>query len=580
MTEIIKSQRESIFCDRYALRSKSGEQLESSYDEMFHRVARQMADSPGEEQLFLSILNDFRFVPSGRILSGSGVGKDLTYYNCFVIGIRSDHGNDSRNAIMSTINNMVEITARGGGVGINWSVLRPELSYISGVHGHSSGPVGWMKGADAMADQIKQGGSRTAALMFMLDVWHPDITKFVDLKERFLRANFSIGITDDFMKAVSDNDTWTTVFPDTSHPMYDSEWDGNIRRWIEKGYSIHEYDTINARDLWYDICSEAYRLGSPGLAFIDRCQSQSNTWYCEEVNCMNPCGEQPLPINGCCNLGSINLPMFMKNGQMRYVDLGSVIHVAVRFLDQVIDKNPNVNTDITELQSRMRRIGLGVMGLADVLIMKKLRYGSAECMEFINELFTFIRNHAYFASARLAEEKGPAPAYDEKFLEGYIPSSLPQYTRNIIKNVGIRNLQITTQAPTGTTSILAGSSSGIEPVFSRKYVRVDATGTFEIIHPLFKDYYGDHLVTAMDIPAHEHIMVQAAIQAYLDSSVSKTINLPAGATVKDVQDAYELAYIMGCKGITVYRNGSADGVMTESCPTCEVHNEDDNCGSD
>ena len=212
-----ENQRESVFCDRYALRDKNGKQLENTYGEMFHRVAKQMADNPGEEQLFLSILNDFRFVPSGRILSGSGVGKDLTYYNCFVIGIRSEHGNDSRNGIMNAINNMIEITARGGGVGINWSVLRPESSYITGVHGRSSGPIGWMKGADVMGNQIKQGGSRTAALMFMLNVWHPDITKFANLEERFLRANFSIGITGDFMEAVWNNDPWTTIFPDTSH---------------------------------------------------------------------------------------------------------------------------------------------------------------------------------------------------------------------------------------------------------------------------------------------------------------------------------------------------------------------------
>ena len=545
-------------------------------------VSRVLHYTNDEVEDFKGILRDFKFVPSGRVLSSAGAGKDTTYYNCFVVGIESkdsEKGNDSRSGIMDTMSDMIEITARGGGVGINWSTIRPAGSYIKGVHGNSSGANSWMRGADGLADQIRQGGSRTAALMFMLNDWHPDILEFVDPTDSaFSRANFSVSVSDDFMTAVRQDAQWPLVFPDTTHELYDLLWNGDIEEWRDSGLPVVVHKWVPARHLWSKILKGAHNTGSPGMSFMERCNRESNTWYKEKYICMNPCGEQPLPASGSCNLGSINLTAFWSQTEksLKWNELAHVINKSVRFLDNIIDISKDINAEIGDTQRGVRRIGLGTMGLADIFILMGIRYGSKESLDVISQIFSFIRDHAYMASVELAKERGPAPYLDtDLYLKGEFIKRLPDHIKTAIRVHGIRNLQILTQAPTGTTSILAGASSGIEPIFSKAYTRRDATGEHQVVHPLFENMCGDHMVTASDLSVVDHIQVQAEIQKYLDSSISKTINLPNDATEEDVGSAYAMAYDMGCKGVTIYRSGSLDeDVLYDDQPSggCEVCN--------
>lgn len=573
-------QRERIFFDRYALVNRDGQIVETTISDMQARVACHVTENAYEAKMYAEAMSGFGFVPGGRILSGAHNGhQSATLYNCFVIGLHDNDGvkgNDSRKAIMDTVARMVEINARGGGVGINWSTLRPEGSYIHGVHGISSGPNSWMRGADALADQIRQGGSRTAALMFMLDDWHPDAVEFANINKRFSRANFSMSISDDFMERVRKGGDWQTIFPDTQSLDYNPSWDGDIRRWIKNGFPIVEHDCIGARDMWRDIAKSAWALGSPGVVFMDRCNRLSNTRYIERLVGTNPCGEQPLPEDGCCNLGSINLPAFWdpSAGSIDYEELGTCVDASVRFLDRVIDSSPMIDSKIHAEQYSCRRVGLGTMGLADLLILMQIRYGSLESLREISRIYGAIRDQAYVTSAFMAKERGQAPAYHERFMDGEFISTLGVEARAAISELGIRNLSLMTQAPTGTTSTLAGVSSGIEPVFMSTYMRSDATGCHRVVHPLFEGVHhvdDDWLVTAHDITPERHIAVQSAVQRFVDSSVSKTINLPDSATVEDIMKIYEMAYDRGCKGITVYRDGSLEGVMTKiECEACSL----------
>jgi ribonucleoside-diphosphate reductase alpha chain len=570
-------QRRDVFLDRYAARRADGTLAEDEPSAMWARVSSAVGCNPYQGLRFFEALADWRFVPSGRILSGAGLEGQNTMYNCFVLGVepgdQDPPGRDSRRSIMDTLGRMVEITARGGGVGINWSVLRPEGAEIRGVRGKSSGAVNWMRGADGLADQIRQGGSRTAALMFMLDIWHPDVLSLVREGTNFKRANFSVAVSDAFMDALQRGADWTLRFPDTSDPDYDTEWDGDIIRWAARGHRVKEYGTVAAADLWGRLCMSAWATGNPGVVYMDRCNQLSNTGDFEQLIGTNPCAEQPLPANGCCNLGSINL-LAMWDEDKRAMDwpqLRQTVRTAVEFMDRVIDVSVDVNWPIGSLQRRVRRIGIGTMGLADVLLMEGIRYGSGESLDYIHRLYGFIRDAAYEASADLAAALGPAPAYTNRYLERPFIRNLPSRIREKIQKAGIRNLAILTQAPTGTTSILAGASSGIEPIFSRTYTRKDATGTHEVRHPLLWGGEEDYQVVAHEVPPDEHVYVQAVVQQYVDSSISKTINLPPCAGLEDVDRAFRLAYETGCKGVTVYRDGSrGEGVLNTSCPTCQV----------
>lgn len=546
--------RLKVFNDRYALKDNEGNQLESTPEEMWRRVAN-VAASVEEARLrkewsekFFNALQDFKFVPGGRILSGAGSGSSVTFYNCFVI----PSPEDSRGGIMDSVKTMTEIMSRGGGVGVNISSLRPRGSYVKGVNGIASGSVSFGGLYSFATGLITQGGSRRGALMLVLNVDHPDIEEFVTSKQEsgvLTNANLSVGINDKFMEAVEEDGDWDLV------------WDDKVEK------------TINARELWNKICESAWKSGEPGVVFLERYNKQSNSWYFDEIISVNPCGEEGLPAWGVCNLGSINLSSFVKNGEVNYKKLGETVRTAVRFLDNIINVTDYYFSENREVQEQSRRVGLGTMGLADTLIKLKLRYGTDEAIEFCEKIYEFIRNEAYSASVDLAKEKGVFPLFDiDKYLKGHFINQLPASLQEIIKKNGIRNVILLTQAPTGTTSILAGTSSGIEPVYDFVFIRKDRLGEHEVYHPLYKEYIDKnedselppYFVTAKELTPLEHIKMQSVIQKYVDQSISKTVNAPNTHTVQDVKDLYEDAYKLGCKGITYFREGSRDDAVLTS----------------
>lgn len=572
---------EKVFLDRYSLKDKKGAPLEKTPDKMWKRVARGIATVEKKEvramweKKFYGAMTDFKFVPGGRILSGAGTGYDVTYYNCFVI----PSPRDSREGILETLKQMVEIMARGGGVGFNISSLRSRGSRVRKVNGFSSGPCNWAElFSVATKDIIQQGGTRRGALMLMLWDWHPDVEEFITVKQDLTRingANLSVCISDSFMEAVENDADWPLIFPDTNDSEYDSFWDGNIEKWKAAGKKVIVHKIIKARKLWDMVAQAAWRSAEPGVVFMERVNKLSNTWYFERINCVNPCGEQPLPDWGVCNLGALNLAAFVKNGKMDYKKLFETAKVALRFLDNVVDATEYFYKEIEKNQMDRRRTGLGTMGLADALIKMKVRYGSPESIKIIEKIYKTIRDGAYESSVEIAREKGPFLAFDaKKYLKGDFISNLSEKTKEGIKKHGIRNAVLLTQAPTGSTSLLSGVSSGIEPVFEFSFVRRDRLGEHKIYHPLYAEWLKksklteddkskrpDYFVSAADLTPEDHVKVQAIIQKYTDSSISKTANAPQNHTVDDVKKLYNLAYKLGCKGVTYMREGSRPGVL-------------------
>lgn len=570
--------RQKVFADRYSFKDETGAALEEYPEQMWRRVARGIAaveeerNRPAWEERFYHALRDFKFVPGGRILAGAGTGHEVTFYNCYVIP--SPH--DSRGGILENLSVMTEIMARGGGVGINLSSLRPRGSYIRSVNGTASGPCSWGElYSVATGDVIQQGGSRRGALMLMLDDWHPDIEEFITVKtdlSRINHANLSICASDSFMEAVKADGDWELVFPDTTDPEYDDVWNGDLAAWKARGKAVTVQRTVKAREIWQKICEAAWRSAEPGLVFMERYQKRSNTWYFEQIRCVNPCGEQGLPEWGVCNLGAINLSAFVRDGAMDYDLLAETSKVAIRFLDNVIDATPYFIDD-NERQQRhgTRRTGLGTMGLADALIKLKVRYGSAESMPVVERIYRTIRDASYSASLEIAQEKGPFPHFDsEKFMRGDFIRQLPAALQEQIAAHGVRNGVLLTQAPTGTTSLLSGVSSGIEPVFDFAMKRVDRTGEHILYHPLFKEWRDahagepvpDYFASSNDLRPEDHVRVQAIVQEFTDSSISKTVNAPNSYEVADVEKLYTLAYDLGCKGITFFRDGSRTPVLS------------------
>lgn len=571
--------RQKVFADRYTLKDETGAALEHYPEQMWRRVARGIAAVEATEDVrteweerFYRALQDFKFVPGGRILAGAGTGHEVTFYNCYVIP--SPH--DSRGGILENLSVMTEIMARGGGVGINLSSLRPRGSYIRSVNGTASGPCSWGElYSVATGDVIQQGGSRRGALMLMLDDWHPDIEEFITVKtdlSRINHANLSICASDSFMEAVKADGKWDLVFPDTTDPEYDEVWNGDMAAWRAMGKGVTVHRTVQAREIWQKICEAAWRSAEPGLVFMERYQKRSNTWYFEQIRCVNPCGEQGLPEWGVCNLGAINLSAFVQDGVMDYELLAKTSKVAIRFLDNVIDATPYFIEDNEQQQREgTRRTGLGTMGLADALIKMKVRYGSKESMPIVERIYRTIRDASYSASVDIAKEKGAFPQFDaEKYLQGDFIRQLPAVLQDQIAAHGIRNGVLLTQAPTGTTSLLSGVSSGIEPVFDFAMKRVDRTGEHILYHPLFKEWKDahdgapvpDYFASSNDLGPEDHVRVQAVVQEYTDSSISKTVNAPNSYSVADVEELYTLAYDLGCKGITFFRDGSRTPVLS------------------
>lgn len=568
---------QKVFMDRYALKDKEGDPLEHTPQEMWKRIAKGIASQEKTkakkeqwEKKFHDVLEDFKFVPAGRILSGAGTEFKVTYFNCFVI----PSPKDSRGGILDALRQLVEIQARSGGVGLNLSALRPRGARVKTVNGFSSGPVTWAGlFSYATHDVVQQGGSRRGATMLMLWDWHPDIEEFITVKEDLTKihgANLSVCISDEFMEAVKKDSDWDLVFPDIDDPHYDEEWEGNLEDWKAKGRKIKIYKTVKARELWDTICTAAWKSAEPGLHFLGRSNKRSNTYYFENLVATNPCGEQPLGPWAVCNLGAMNLSQYVEDETFNFDQFGKDVKVAMRFLDNVIDDTYYFYPENEKSAKDIRRTGLGVMGLADALIKMKIPYGSKESEPVVDKIFKTLRDSAYEASALLAKEKGSFPMFDEKqYLKGYNIKNLPKEVRDLIKKHGIRNAVLLTVAPTGTTAVLAGTSSGLEPVYEFEYKQTWRGGQDIVYHHLFKQWKDahpgekkpDYFVSANDLTPEEHVSVQAIAQKYIDSSISKTVNAPNAHSVEDVKNLYMMAYDKGLKGITYMRDGSRQGVL-------------------
>lgn len=567
---------QKVFLDRYSLKDEDGNPVEKTPEEMWKRVARGISDVEKKEvrarwrKEFYNVMKDFKFLPGGRIFAGAGTGYDVTYYNCFVI----PSPKDSRDGILDNLKSMIEIMARGGGVGLNLSSLRPRGARVKKVNGFSSGPINWAELYSlATKDIVQQGGSRRGALMLMLHDWHPDVEEFITVKQDLTKingANLSVCVSDAFMEAVKKDADWDLVYPDLDDPQYDAKWDGNLDLWKKSGGKVKVYKTIKASYLWNLICEAAWRSAEPGLHFLERSNKRSNTWYFEHLIATNPCGEQPLSAWAVCNLGAMNLVAYVKNGKFDYDSFGKDVQVATRFLDNVIDSTAYFLPENEKCAKDIRRTGLGIMGLGDALIMMKLRYGAEESLPVIDKIFKTLRDNAYIASTEIAREKGSFPKFEkEKYLEGFHIKALPKAIKDkIIKN-GIRNAVLLTIAPTGTTSLLAGTTSGIEPVYEFEFIRKSKLGIDKLYHPLYDAWRAEHpgeirpdyFVSANDLAPLDHARVQAIAQGYIDSSISKTVNAPNGHSIDDVKDLYMAAYDMGMKGITYMRDGSRQGVL-------------------
>lgn len=552
--------------------------LETKPEQMMDRIAHGIAQAETTpekrqewEEKFRWLMNGWKFVPAGRILTGAGTPQALTYYNCYVI----PSPKDSRDGIIATLSQMNEIFSRGGGVGINLSSLRPRYAYVKGVNGRSSGAVSWGSLYSFSTGLIEQGGSRRGALMLILNVWHPDVVEFVNSKReagKIVNANISVGVTDDFMEAVEADADWDLVFPDVADPEYNSKWDGYLPNWLAMGKRVIKHKTVKARELWHNIIESAWASAEPGLFFIDRANKMSNSWYFSPLICTNPCGEQPLPGWAVCNLGAINLSKFVEKDetgewQVSWEKLGISIRYAVRFLDNVIDSTPYFFEENRRQQQSERRVGLNTMGIAEMMIRLGIRYGSKESMAFINKLYEFIASESYRASTDLAVEKGSFPKFEaEKFLQSGFMMNMPESVRDQVATKGMRNVTVLTQAPNGTIGTMVGTSTGIEPFYSWTYMRKSRLGLHEENVRIVEEWKAEHpdqelpdyFVNAMDLSPEEHVNVLAACQRWVDSAISKTSNTPNSYSVEQTAALYTLMYRLGCKGGTIYRDGSRD----------------------
>ncbi len=506
-------------------------------------------------QKFYSILEDFKFTPGGRIMHGAGRDDiTTTLNNCYVVSIKDD----SIKSIYKTVEEEAMTYKFGGGCGHDLSVLRPSGDAISGTGGESCGPVGFMNLFSENTNTIAQHGRR-GANMQTLRVDHPDIEKFIEIKTGDIHmvkySNISVLLTHDFMDAV-DNDT-----------DFDLKWNGKV------------YKTINAKSLWNRIIEHAHASAEPGLLFWDTMKDYHNAEYCSPLVSTNPCAEQPLPDGGCCNLGSINLERFVdKSGNFMIDDFKTTVTIATRFLDNVID----YNLDRHALESQKlnaindRRIGLGILGLGDMLVRMGIKYDSEDAIQTLDQIMQIFRDTAYETSTELANEKGSFKQYDWR---GYSKSkfikNLPKHLRDKIKAKGIRNSTVLTVPPTGSGAIVARVTSGIEPIFATSYNRRvkenkgygKSFKEYKIYHPIIEKLFGtdedlpEYVVTAHDIDPYSRVHIQGVIQKYIDSSISSTVNLAEDVTVETVGDIYMTAYKSGLKGITVYREGSREGIL-------------------
>jgi ribonucleoside-diphosphate reductase alpha chain len=550
---------------KYRLRGPSGEAADRTIEETWRRVATALAIPEREPELwaerFYRAIEDFKFLPAGRVVAGAGSGRAaVTLFNCFVMGtIPDDMG-----GIFAHLREAALTMQQGGGIGYDFSTLRPRGAPVKGVGADASGPLSFMDVWDAMCRTIMSAGYRRGAMMATLRCDHPDIEAFIEAKSepgRLRMFNLSVLATDAFMQAVEENAPWELSFAGTVAKV------------------------LPARELWDKIMRATYAYAEPGVIFIDRINRRNNLWYCEQINATNPCGEQPLPPYGACLLGSINLARlvaapFTPQARLDLDRLRSLVPDCIRMMDNVIDISQFPLPEQQQEAASKRRIGLGVTGLADALILCGLRYGSAAAVAATEEWIGIIEREAYLASAALAAEKGAFPLFDPgRYLAGETVTALDPDVRGAIARHGVRNALLTSVAPTGTISLFADNvSSGIEPVFSFRHSRnvlmPDGTRREEEVedyaHRLFRRTRGeaaplpDYFVDAQVLSPDDHLVMQAAAQKHIDSSISKTINVPAEIPFERFKDVYLEAYGLGCKGCTTYRPNEVTGAPTFS----------------
>jgi ribonucleoside-diphosphate reductase alpha chain len=498
---------------------------------------------------FAEIIFDGDFIAGGRILRNMGRPRG-SLFNCYVLPV-----GDSRKEIGKWLSDSLELWGEGGGVGCNLSFLRPRGAVIKGVGGNSSGPVSFLEASDAVAKTVESGGSRRAAALATMIVTHPDIMEFIDAKlthGKLPHYNISVAVTEDFLEAVEKNVEW------------------------EFKFAQQAYGKIDARLIWDKVMDNMVRCAEPGLLNWDNLRS-NNSYYFDPILSTNPCGEVPLPAYGVCCLGSLVLPNFITGSiNTNWKKLEQVIRLAIRFLDNIIDVNKYVLQEIDVSARNGRRVGLGVMGLAEYLFAKKVRYGSKKAIDETEKLLKFIRDIAYEASVELAMEKGAFPKFDPvQYGKAHFIRSLPAQLRMAIKDKGIRNVTLMAMAPTGTISLIPEVTSGIEPLFSKAYRRNDRVGERLYIHPLYTQLINsgeetqEWFVDSNDLKPSDHLETQAIVQKYTDGAVSKTINMPSGTTSEDLSKM-TLEYIRDLKGVTVYVDGSREGQILNNVSDKEV----------
>ena len=633
---------EAILRRRYLRRGADGEPIETP-EAMFRRVAHHIAlveETPGgsvteQEERFFDLLTEFRFFPNSPTFTGAGTPLGQLAA-CFVLPIEDDMGRGGA-GIFQTLRDAALIQQTGGGNGFSFARLRPKDTLVHSSAGRATGPVGFLRVYDQAFGEIAQGGVRRGANMAVLNVGHPDVIEFITCKtdeNAITNFNISVGITDSFMRAVKNDEVWQLCFPDVEHPDYPG-FRGTINQAVKAGLPIQVHRRVPARELYHKMAEQAHHNGEPGVLFLDAMNRDNPMSHLYELEATNPCGEQALgPYENCC-LGSLNLARHMcvdeKSGPaVDWELLQQSVQEATRFLDNVVDANDYVPAvpQLRDAALRARRIGLGFMGLGDMMYHLGIRYGSKEGQEFAAQVMEFIRYHTMMTSIELARERGPFPAivgsrYDPDHVTWSPPKPLSPYRRDWgrpdldwnevlggIERHGIRNAAQTTIAPTGTIATVAGCEAyGCEPVFALVYTRhvseKDKDLKLTYVSPLFRatldrshldqetkeriiqqvaetgscqgitdvpEEIGRTFVVASDLGIREHIEMQAALQAFVDNSISKTINAPAGTTVEEVENATMMAWELGCKGLTIYVTGSREKVVLETRQTAASKN--------
>ena len=558
MTRFAAPIAEQIWDMKYRFKAADGTSHDVTVEDTWSRIAHDLAqvedDKAGWEETFFEALEDFKYLPAGRITAGAGTARRVTLFNCFVMGTVPD----SMGGIFDMLKEAALTMQQGGGIGYDFSTIRPKGADVLGVSADASGPLSFMDVWDAMCRTIMSAGSRRGAMMATMRCDHPDVEAFITAKSdaaRLRMFNMSVLITDPFMDAVKANGPW------------DLKFDGKT------------YKTVQALDLWNAIMKATYEFAEPGVIFIDRINEANNLSYCETIAATNPCGEQPLPPYGACLLGSINLARmvanpFEANAALDVDALNELVATSVRMMDNVVDVS-QFPLEAQQLEAKnKRRIGLGVTGLADALLMLGLRYGSDEAARQTEDWLHAIARAAYLASVDLAKEKGAFPLFDaEEYLNSGTMRMMDEDVRDAIREHGIRNALLTSIAPTGTISLYAGNvSSGIEPVFAyaytRKVLQKDGSRTEEEVVDyavqMWRDKFGDtelpdYFVNAQTLAPLEHVKMQAAAQKWIDSSISKTINCPEDISFDTFKEVYMEAWDTGCKGCTTYRPNDVTG---------------------